>query len=158
MFTNVHQCFFLLNVVYFSVCLTSNKLYWIEDQLADISTRFYTSTSWRRRIGPSASWLLFDHLTAGAWAACVSSGWRREICVWWTLSQYLSRELQMSRKQGSSFSSWAACASSGWRREICIWWTLSQYLSCELQMSHKQGSSFSSPGHRSAHFYFLCCF
>ena len=32
MFTNVHQCFFLLNIVYFSVCLTSNKLYWIEDQ------------------------------------------------------------------------------------------------------------------------------
>ena len=28
MFTSV----FLLNIVYFSVCLTSNKLYWIEDQ------------------------------------------------------------------------------------------------------------------------------
>ena len=38
MFTSV----FLLNIVYFSVCLTSNKLYWIEDQLTDISTRFYT--------------------------------------------------------------------------------------------------------------------
>ena len=37
---------FLLNIVYFSVCLTSNKLYWIEDQLADVSTRFYTSASW----------------------------------------------------------------------------------------------------------------
>ena len=24
----------------------SNKLYWIEDQLADVSTRFYTSASW----------------------------------------------------------------------------------------------------------------
>ena len=38
---DVHQCspvFFLLNIVYFSVCLTSNKLYWIEDQLADVST------------------------------------------------------------------------------------------------------------------------
>ena len=47
MFTNVHQCF-LLNIVYFSVCLTSNKLYWIEDQLTDISARFYTlaSASW----------------------------------------------------------------------------------------------------------------
>ena len=45
MFTNVHQCF-LLNIIYFSVCLTSNKLYWIEDQLADVSTRFYTSASW----------------------------------------------------------------------------------------------------------------
>ena len=28
------------------MCLTSNKLYWIEDQLADVSTRFYTSASW----------------------------------------------------------------------------------------------------------------
>ena len=43
MFTSV---FFLLNIVYFSVCLTSNKLYWIEDQVADVSTRFYTSASW----------------------------------------------------------------------------------------------------------------
>ena len=42
MFTSV----FLLNIVYFSVCLTSNKLYWIDDQLADVSTRFYTSASW----------------------------------------------------------------------------------------------------------------
>ena len=51
---DVHQCspvFFLLNIVYFSVCLTSNELYWIDDQLADISTRFYTSASWRRRVG-----------------------------------------------------------------------------------------------------------
>ena len=56
---DVHKCspvFFLLNIIYFSVCLTSNKLYWIEDQLADVSTRFYTSASWRRRVGPSASW------------------------------------------------------------------------------------------------------
>ena len=45
MFTNVQQCF-LLNIIYFSVCLTSNKLYWIEDQLADVSTLFYTSVSW----------------------------------------------------------------------------------------------------------------
>ena len=42
MFTSV----FLLNIVCFSVCLPSNKLYWIDDQLADISTRFYTSASW----------------------------------------------------------------------------------------------------------------
>ena len=42
MYTSV----FLLNIIYFSVCLTSNKLYWIEDQLADVSTRFYTSASW----------------------------------------------------------------------------------------------------------------
>ena len=56
--------FFLLNIVYFSVCLTSNKLYWIDDQLADVSTWFYTSASWRRRVGPSASWLVtnFFHL------------------------------------------------------------------------------------------------
>ena len=63
---DVHQCspvFFLLNIVYFSVCLTSNKLYWIDDQLADVSTRFYMSASWRRRVGPSASWLVTDLYT-----------------------------------------------------------------------------------------------
>ena len=46
---DVHQCspvFFLLNIIYFSVCLTSNKWYWIEDQLADVSTWFYTLASW----------------------------------------------------------------------------------------------------------------
>ena len=46
---DVYQCspvFCLLNIVYFPVCLTSNKLYRIEDQLADVSTRFYTSASW----------------------------------------------------------------------------------------------------------------
>ena len=42
MYTSV----FLLNIVYFSVCLISNKLYWIEDQLADVSARFI-----RRRVG-----------------------------------------------------------------------------------------------------------
>ena len=47
MFTSV----FLLNIVYFSVCLTSNKLYRIEDQLADVSTRFFTSASCRRQVG-----------------------------------------------------------------------------------------------------------
>ena len=47
--------------------------------------------------------------------------------------------------------------SSDWRREVRVWRKCSQYLSCELQMSRKQASSFSSPGHRSAHFYFLCC-
>ena len=47
--------------------------------------------------------------------------------------------------------------SSGWRREVRVWRKCSQYLSCELQMSRKQASSFSSPGHRSVHFYFLCC-
>ena len=51
-------CVFLLNIVLFSVCLTSNELYWTDDQLADLSTRFYTSASWRRRVGPSASWLV----------------------------------------------------------------------------------------------------
>ena len=55
MFTDVSAYF------YFFVCLTSNKLYWIEDQLADVSTRFYTSASWsvgelvRRRV----DWLPF---------------------------------------------------------------------------------------------------
>ena len=52
MFTDVSAYF------YFFVCLTSNKLYWIEDQLADVSTRFYTLASWRRQVGPSASWLV----------------------------------------------------------------------------------------------------
>ena len=43
--------FFFLKIFYFSICLTSNKLYWIEDQLADVFTRFYTSASWHRRVG-----------------------------------------------------------------------------------------------------------
>ena len=38
---------FSLNIFYFFICLSSNKLYWIEDQLADVSTRFYMSASWR---------------------------------------------------------------------------------------------------------------
>ena len=37
--------------VYFAL----SKLYWIDNQLADVSTRFYTSASWRRQVGPSAS-------------------------------------------------------------------------------------------------------
>ena len=51
--------FFLLNIVYFSVCLISNKLYWIEDQLADVYSILYVGelalASWRRQVGPSAS-------------------------------------------------------------------------------------------------------
>ena len=31
---------FFLKIFHFSICLTSNKLYWIEDQLANISTCF----------------------------------------------------------------------------------------------------------------------
>ena len=46
---------FLLKIFYFSICLTSNKLYWIEDQLVDVSTRFYTSASWRWQVDPSAT-------------------------------------------------------------------------------------------------------
>ena len=42
---------FSLYIFHFSICLSSNKLYWIEDQLADVSTRFYTSASWRWRVG-----------------------------------------------------------------------------------------------------------
>ena len=71
MFTNVHQCF-LLNIVYFSVCLTSNKLYWIDDQLADVSTRFYTSASWRRRVGPSVSWLVTE---MSEWVMVITGLW-----------------------------------------------------------------------------------
>ena len=40
---------------------------------------------------------------------------------------------------------------SGWKGKR------SPYLSRELQMCRKQASSVSYPGHRSAHFYFLCC-
>ena len=45
-FDECSPVFFLLNIVYFSVCLTSNKLYWIDDQLADVSARIYMSASW----------------------------------------------------------------------------------------------------------------
>ena len=34
-----------LNIFYFSVCLTFNKLYWIEDLITFISTRFYMLAS-----------------------------------------------------------------------------------------------------------------
>ena len=58
MFTSV----FLLNIVYFSVCLTSNKLYWIEDQLADVSTRFYVSASWTIGELTVIHWMLCENL------------------------------------------------------------------------------------------------
>ena len=58
MFTSV----FLLNIVYFSVCLTSNKLYLIEDQLADVSTRFYTSASLRRRVDRNSFKVTYKHV------------------------------------------------------------------------------------------------
>ena len=45
-FVERKKVFFFLKIFHFSICLTSNKLYWIEDQLADVSTRFYTSASW----------------------------------------------------------------------------------------------------------------
>ena len=49
-------CFcFLPKIVYFSIWLTTNKLYWIENQLIDVSTRFYTLVSWRWRVEPSAT-------------------------------------------------------------------------------------------------------
>ena len=32
-----NKTIFSLNIFYFAVCLTSNKLYWIEDQLADVT-------------------------------------------------------------------------------------------------------------------------
>ena len=57
---------FFLKIFHFSICLTSNKLYWIEDQLADISTRFYMSVSWRWRVELSASWLDTAVLLSGA--------------------------------------------------------------------------------------------
>ena len=62
MFTSV----FLLTIVYFSVCLTSNKLYWIEDQLTNISTQFYMSASWRRWVDCNSDELTvsIEHLRA----------------------------------------------------------------------------------------------
>ena len=57
-FVGRKNCFFFLwKIFYFSICFTSNKLYWIEDQLTDVSTRFYTSVSWRWRVELSATWL-----------------------------------------------------------------------------------------------------
>ena len=47
---------FSLKIFYFSMCFTSNKLYWIEDQLANVSTRFYTSVSLRQLVEPSVTW------------------------------------------------------------------------------------------------------
>ena len=69
---DVHLCspvFFLLNIVDFY------KLYWIEDQLADVSTRFYTSASWRWRIEPSASWLDTNMICWGG-SICPTWVWR----------------------------------------------------------------------------------
>ena len=37
--------FFLLKIFYFSISLTSNKLYWIEDQLADLTVICLMPTS-----------------------------------------------------------------------------------------------------------------
>ena len=54
---DIYIMLFFLKIFHFSICLTSNKLYWIEDQLADVSTRFYMSASWRWRVEPSATWL-----------------------------------------------------------------------------------------------------
>ena len=48
---------FLLKIFYFSISLTSNKLYWIEDQLANVSTWFYMLASWRWWVKPLATWL-----------------------------------------------------------------------------------------------------
>ena len=44
------KVFFLLKIFYFSICLTSNKFYWIEDQLANIFTQFYMLVSWHWRV------------------------------------------------------------------------------------------------------------
>ena len=57
---------FFLKIFHFSICLTSNKLHWIEDQLADISTRFYMSVSWRWRVDwipQFCSWVPFKILS-----------------------------------------------------------------------------------------------
>ena len=37
--------------------LTSNKLYWIKDQLTDVSTQLYTPACWCWQVEPSATWL-----------------------------------------------------------------------------------------------------
>ena len=46
---------FSLNIFYFSICLSTNKLYWIEDQLTHISTQFYVSVSRRWQVEPLAT-------------------------------------------------------------------------------------------------------
>ena len=46
--------FFLMKLFYFFICLTSNKLYRIEDQLTDVSTQLYMLASWRWQVEPSA--------------------------------------------------------------------------------------------------------
>ena len=50
------NCFFL-KIFYFPICLTSNRFYWIADQLANVSTRFYSLVSWHWQIDPLATWL-----------------------------------------------------------------------------------------------------
>ena len=83
MFTNVHQCF-LLNIVYFSVCLTSNKLYWIEDQLTDVSTRFYTSASWCRRVGVgelTGYLLIYIALVSSIYCRILNNSWRVTLII-----------------------------------------------------------------------------
>ena len=63
---------FLLKIFYFSICLTSNKLYWIEDQLTYASTRFYTSASWYWLVEPSVTWLQFW------WAIYILNQWQHK--------------------------------------------------------------------------------
>ena len=46
---------FLLKIFYFSICLTSHELYWIEDQLANVSPQFYMSASWHWQVKPLAT-------------------------------------------------------------------------------------------------------
>ena len=53
--------FFLMKLFYFFICLTSNKLYRIEDQLTDVSTQLYMLASWRWQVEPSAIWLDTTH-------------------------------------------------------------------------------------------------
>ena len=53
--------FFLMKLFYFFICLSSNKLYWIEDQLTDVSTQLYMLASWRWQVEPSAIWLDTTH-------------------------------------------------------------------------------------------------
>ena len=84
---DVHQCspvFFLLNIVYFSVCLTSNKLYWIEDQLTDVSTRFYTSASWCRRVGVgelTGYLLIYIALVSSIYCRILNNSWRVTLII-----------------------------------------------------------------------------
>ena len=51
----IYLLLFYMSIFYFSICLSSNKLYWIEDQLAN--TQFYTSISYISKLALVATYM-----------------------------------------------------------------------------------------------------